>query len=303
MARTAIVYRDEMLKHDTGAGHPERPERLTAIMNGFKSAGLDPPRLDIAPASLDDLLRVHSKRHVVSVQKICASESAYPDPDTPMVADSWQAALLAAGSGIAAAKAVLEKRHDNVFCAIRPPGHHAERDWAMGFCIFNNAAIAARWLRTEGGVNRVAILDWDVHHGNGTQHTFYEDETVYYASIHQFPHYPGTGRADERGAANTNLNVPMPAGAEPAEWLAAIDKQVLPELERFNPEFLILSAGFDAHRLDPLGGQLLEAGTFAEMTRRVKGLASGRIVSLLEGGYHLEALAESATAHLKALQE
>jgi acetoin utilization deacetylase AcuC-like enzyme len=217
--------------------------------------------------------------------------------------DSWNAALLAAGGGIAACKAVLDKAYDNVFCVVRPPGHHAERDWAMGFCLFNNVAIAARWLRSVAGVKRVAILDWDVHHGNGTQHAFYDDETVYYASIHQFPHYPGTGRPEERGAGNTNLNIPMAVGNGPKEWLSAIDKQVVPEFERFEPEFLLISAGFDAHRLDPLGGQLLEAETFAEITRRMRPFAGGRTVSLLEGGYHLEALSESATAHLKALQE
>jgi len=149
----------------------------------------------------------------------------------------------------------------------------------------------------------VAILDWDVHHGNGSQHTFYEDETVYYASLHQYPHYPGTGRAEERGAANTNLNIPMSVGNGPKEWLTAIDDQVMPELTRFDPEFLLISCGFDSHRLDPLGGQQLESETFGEMTRRVKGLAGGRIVSTLEGGYHLEALAESALAHLEALRE
>ena len=303
MARTAIVYREEMLKHDTGSGHPERPARLIAILDAIEKAGVDLPRLDIQPAGIDDLTRVHSKRHVVSIQRICASNSSYPNPDTPMVPESWNAALLAAGGGLAACKAVLEQAYDNVFCVVRPPGHHAEHDWAMGFCMFNNVAIATRWLRDVAGLKRVAILDWDVHHGNGTQHTFYDDETVYYVSLHQYPHYPGTGLAEERGANNTNLNIPMKAGYGPKEWLGAIDGQALPELERFDPEFLMISCGFDSHRLDPLGGQLLESETYGEMTRRVKHLANGRIVSMLEGGYNLTALGESAVSHVAALRE
>jgi len=303
VARTAIVYREEMLKHDTGLGHPERPARLTAILDAFDQAGVHPPQLDIEPATFDDLARVHSKRHIVSIEKVCATNGSYPDPDTPMVSESWPAALLAAGGVISACKAVLDGTCDNVFCVVRPPGHHAERDWAMGFCLFNNIAIACRWLRDVAGVKRAAIVDWDVHHGNGTQHAFYEDETVYYASLHQYPHYPGTGPASERGAGNTNLNVPMRAGCGPKEWLGAIDEQVLPELERFDPEFLLISSGFDAHRLDPLASQQLESETYGEMTRRVKGLAGGRIVSALEGGYNLKALGESALSHLEALQE
>jgi len=303
MARTAIVYREEMLKHDTGLGHPERASRLAAIVHAFEQAGLSPPRLDIEPATSEDLLRVHSKRHVVSIQKICATDGDYPDPDTPMVEASWDAALLSAGGVLSACKAVLEGSCDNAFCVVRPPGHHAERDWAMGFCLFNNAAIAARWLRDVRGLSRVAILDWDVHHGNGTQHAFYDDETVYYVSLHQYPHYPGTGRPEERGAGNTNLNLPMRVGFGPKEWLEALDEHVVPELRRFDPQFLLISNGFDAHRLDPLGGQELESRTYGQMTRRIKELAEGRIVSMLEGGYHLQALGESAVEHLQALQE
>ncbi len=303
MARTALVYQKEMLKHDTGMGHPERPERLTAIMEAFKAAKLNPPILDIKPAEMDDLARVHSKRHIVSIQKICAQNMVYPDPDTTMVKASWDAALLAAGGAISACKSVLDKTYENVFCAVRPPGHHAERDQAMGFCLFNNVAVAAKWLRDVAGLKRVAILDWDVHHGNGTQHSFYDDDTIYYASLHQSPHYPGTGKAEERGKNNTNLNVPLAAGTGATEWLGAIEGQVLPEFERFDPEFLLISAGFDAHRLDPLGGIELDSKAFGDMTRLLRKVAGGRIVSMLEGGYHLQALGASAVAHLTALQE
>ncbi len=301
MARTAIVYRKEMLKHDTGSHHPERPARLTAIMDAVKESGEEYPVLEIERATREDLLRVHSNRHVVSIQKSCANNQSYPEPDTPMGPASWDAALLAAGGAVSACKAVMNDDADSVFCAVRPPGHHAERDWAMGFCLFNNVAIAARWLRDVAGVDRVAILDWDVHHGNGTQHTFLDDETVYYASLHQYPHYPGTGRPDRRGAGNTNLNIPMRPGSDPDDWLGAIDEKVIPEFKRFNPDFLLISTGFDGHRDDPLASQKLESETYGTMTERMKQFAGGRIVSVLEGGYNLKALGESALAHLRAL--
>ncbi|HNR29920.1 MAG TPA: histone deacetylase [Candidatus Hydrogenedentes bacterium] len=303
MASVGLVFRDEALRHNTGFGHPESSERLRAILNAFQQAGIDPPRVDVAPATRKELLRVHSEYHVDTIERVCAQHLPYPDPDTVMGNGSWEAALLAAGGAIAACQAVLEKRYDRVFMAMRPPGHHAERDWAMGFCLFNNIAIAARWLRDEAGLARVAILDWDIHHGNGTQHAFYDDDSVYYASIHQHPHYPGTGFPDERGKNNTNLNVQMPPGIGPDEWIRALDQYILPEFERFDPDFLLISSGFDAHARDPLGHQLLETEHYAEMTRRVRGVADGRIVSLLEGGYHLEALGESVVAHFRSLEE
>lgn len=303
MAAVGLVYREEALQHDTGFGHPEAADRLRAIMKAFDQAGINPPRLDISPASRKDLLRVHSEYHVDTIERVCTDGLPYPDPDTVMGAGSWEAALLAAGGAIAACRAVLEKRYDRVFMAMRPPGHHAERDWAMGFCLFNNVAVAARWLREEAGLARVAIVDWDIHHGNGTQHAFYEDDSVYYISIHQHPHYPGTGFPEERGKNDTNLNIQMPPGIDPDEWLNVFPKFILPELERFDPAFLLISTGFDAHVRDPLGHQLLETEHYAEMTRRVLDVAGGRIVSLLEGGYNLQALGESAVAHFRALEE
>jgi len=303
MAKTGFCYREECLQHDTGPLHPESPERLLAVLEAFKKAGLNPPRVDVEPATRDDLLRVHTIGHIETIERTCARGLPYPDLDTTMSKGSWQAALLAAGGAIASCKAVLDKKFDNVFWAMRPPGHHAERDHAMGFCLFNNIAVAARWLRDVAGLAKVAIIDWDVHHGNGTQHAFYDDDTVYYTSIHQHPHYPGTGYPHERGKNDTNLNIQMPPGCAPEEWLAAMDNMILPELDRFKADFLLISSGFDAHRLDPLGRQLLEAEHFAQLTRRVKRLAQGRIVSLLEGGYHLDALGECAVAHFRALQE
>ncbi len=303
MARTALVYSDIGLSHAMPPGHPECPDRLRAITRAFADAKLEPPRIDPVAATRADVLRVHTEDHFETIRIACANEMPYPDPDIHVVRASWDAALTAAGGAIEACKAVIEERFDNVFSAMRPPGHHAEAGYAMGFCLFNNVAIAARWLQAEAGVRRVAILDWDVHHGNGTQHSFYDDDTVYYASLHQFPHYPGTGRAEERGKNDTNLNIPMRPGTPADVWLDAIETRVMPEFERFDPDFLLISCGFDAHRDDPLGDQHLTADDFAAMTRRVKGLARGRVVSLLEGGYNLRALGESAVAHFRALME
>ncbi|MFP4172621.1 MAG: histone deacetylase family protein, partial [Candidatus Hydrogenedentota bacterium] len=181
MAKTALVYREETLAHDTGPGHPERPDRLRAIMRGFRETGLDPPRLEVEPAQREDLLRVHTAEHLGAVERACAAAAVYPDPDTPMGAGSWDAALLASGGLIAACGAVLDGSVDRVFCVTRPPGHHAERRRAMGFCLFNHVAVAARWLHSVRGVERVAILDWDVHHGNGTQDATFDDPAIYYA--------------------------------------------------------------------------------------------------------------------------
>ncbi len=303
MARTGLAYSARMLDHDTGVGHPERSQRLAAIKEAFDGAGLAPPEVNIVPATRDDILRIHTADHVEKIQQTCALGQRYSDPDTTMCHESWEAALLAAGACISACKAVLDGELDNAFCAVRPPGHHAEADHAQGFCIFNNAAIAARWLQQVAGVGRVAIFDWDVHHGNGSQHSFYDDPTVYYLSMHQHPFYPGTGWPHERGAENTNLNVQMPPGSDHDDWLEAFREKIAPELERFNPEFLIVSAGFDAHRLDPIGSQRCETETFAELTRGIKSFAGGRIVSVLEGGYHLEALGECSLAHFQALAE
>jgi acetoin utilization deacetylase AcuC-like enzyme len=228
--------------------------------------------------------------------------------DTHVSADSWRAALCASGGAIAAVERVMDGTWKNAFVAARPPGHHAERDEAMGFCLFNNIALAARHLRDVAGLERVAILDWDVHHGNGTQHLFQDDPTVFFASLHQWPLYPGTGAASERGIGagiGATLNAPQPPGAGDREWLGALERDVLPAIEAFKPQFLLISAGFDAHARDPLAQTELSTSAYQRMTELVIDLAertcAGRIVSLLEGGYDLVALAECAEAHVGAL--
>lgn len=303
MARVGFLYREESLAHDTGYGHPECANRMRAIMQTFDMAGIERDMAPVEAATREDLARVHTAAHIDTIETVCKNGRFYPDPDTVMMPASWPASLLAAGGAIAGCKAVMAGAYDRAFWVMRPPGHHAERDRAMGFCLFNNVAVAAAWLRAEAGVKRVAILDWDVHHGNGTQDAFYDDDSVYYISIHQHPHYPGTGYPEERGKNNTNLNIQMPPGIEPEAWLKAMDDQVLPELNRFDPEFLLISSGFDAHKNDPLGHQLLEEAHFQEMTRKVLPVANGRIVSLLEGGYNLQALGLSALAHYLVLTE
>ena len=301
MASAALVFSEEGLRHDTGPRHPECPDRLRAIQAAFHDAMLNPPRLKPKPAAQEDLLRIHTAEHIENVRSCSAGETYYGDADTPMMEASYDVALLAAGAAIEACRAVLDGEYARVFSAMRPPGHHAERNRAMGFCLFNNVAVAAAWLREVRGAGKVAIVDWDVHHGNGTQHAFYNDPTVYYVSLHQFPHYPGTGRPEERGAENTNLNLTLPPGAPAEAWMKAFHEKAIPELERFNPDFLLISAGFDAHRADPLGDQNLEAVHFAEMTEALLPMAGGRLVSLLEGGYNLRALGQCAVAHFKAM--
>jgi len=301
VARTGFLYRNEFLLHDTGPHHPERPARLVAIKRAVDQSDLALKPLDITPADPADLLRVHSPDHIDAVRAACNDAGVSFGPDTPAGAGSWDAALLAAGAGISAANAIRDGLVDNAFCAIRPPGHHAEADRAMGFCLFNNIAVTARWLQHVADVQRIAILDWDVHHGNGTQRTFYGDARARFVSLHQHPHYPGTGRADERGDHDTVRNIPMPPGAPAAAWHHALEETALPFLARFEPEFLLISCGFDAHARDPLGDQRLGAEDFARMTRTVRPIADGRIISFLEGGYDLEALVDSTLAHLRAL--
>ncbi len=303
MSRTALIYCEEAIQHNTGGYHPESPLRMKALRLAFEESGLNLPVLQPDPASRDDLLRIHTRAHVDTVEACCLNGGHYPDPDTVMGPGSWDAALLSAGAGITACKAVLDGQYENAFIMMRPPGHHAEPDHAMGFCLFNNIAVTARWLRETGKARRVAILDFDVHHGNGTQDAFYHDETVFYVSLHEYPHFPGTGFPYERGKDNTTLNIQMPPGCSPEQWTRTIEGMAAPQLELFAPDFLLLSSGFDGHRLDPLGNQLLEAADYGAMTRLVRHIAGGRIVSFLEGGYHLTALGQCAVSHVSALME
>ncbi len=309
---TGFLAHSSCLAHDPGRGHPERAERLRAILERVEGAGLsgELARREPRRASLAELERVHSQAHIARVEAACARAPAGLDGDTAVSRGSLDAALYAAGGVLEACERVLAGEWRNAFCAVRPPGHHAEREQAMGFCLFNNVAVAAAALRAQHGLARVAIVDWDVHHGNGTQHLFERDGSVFYASLHQWPLYPGTGAREERGlgaGAGTTRNAPQPAGAGDAEWIDALEEELLPDLEAFAPEFVLVSAGFDAHRLDPLAGTNLSERAYAEMSARLLELAArsagGRLVSVLEGGYHLTALASCVETHLAALVE
>ncbi|MEO6709566.1 MAG: histone deacetylase, partial [Planctomycetota bacterium] len=256
MTPTGLVTHPACLEHFAGPGHPERPERLGAVLRALREAPALAacPWLEAPQVSLEQIAGVHSTDLAPSVRAACARGRALLDGgDTYVSSESYEAALRAAGAAIAASERVLRGEWSNAFVAVRPPGHHAEESTAMGFCLFNNVAIAARWRRSSG-VERVAIVDFDVHHGNGTQHIFERDPSVFYASLHQYPHYPGTGAASERGLGlgiGTTVNCPLASGTGDREWMAALETNVLRELEQFRPEFLLISAGFDAHRDDP----------------------------------------------------
>jgi acetoin utilization deacetylase AcuC-like enzyme len=306
-----LVLNDRFLDHDTGPGHPERPERLRSLSAHLRKSSLwtslQPLPIDRAPEEL--VAEVHTPDHIRYVRESCAQGLTVLDEgDTHVSKESYDVALLAAGGVIAGVDAVMRGVLRNVFCAVRPPGHHAERDKVMGFCLFNNAAIGARYAQNKHGAGRVAVIDWDVHHGNGTQNIFYEDPSVFYISTHQFPFYPGTGSRPERGegeGSGFTLNVPMPAGTGEKEYVAAFRGEILPAIERYRPDLIIISAGFDAHRDDPLANMNLSAGSFGLLTSLVMETAekvcNGRIVSVLEGGYHLTALSESVEEHLRTL--
>ncbi|MDF0643418.1 MAG: histone deacetylase [Nitrospira sp.] len=311
MGRTGLVYHAAYLDHDMGSGHPESPNRLRAIMQQLEHGGTAARLFKIEPRKAEHewVTQIHDSRYVAALEgRAPASGRVALDPDTSMSPGSLEAAYLAAGGVLAAADAILAGRVDHVFCAVRPPGHHAERDRAMGFCLFNNVAIAARYVQKRHGLTRILIVDWDVHHGNGTQHSFEEDPTVLFFSTHQYPHYPGTGRATERGTGageGFTVNVPMEQGEGDEAYRDVFLKSLVPAANAFRPEFVIISAGFDAHREDPLAGMELTETGYAELTGIVadiaKRYAKGRILSCLEGGYHLPALAASVETHVRAL--
>ena len=294
------------LDHDPGTGHPESPLRLRAVLQALddpRLAGIE--RIEAPRATREQLLRVHAAAHVDRIFASAPTDgTARLDPDTFMSAGSLEAALRAAGATCAAADAVFTGESRRAFCAVRPPGHHATRDEAMGFCLFNSVAVAAAHALAVHGVQRIAIIDFDVHHGNGTQDIFWHDSRVMYASSHQLPLYPGTGAASEHGDGNI-VNAPLPPGAGSAEFHAAWEEKLLPEVDLFRPEFLLVSAGFDAHVRDPLAQLQLETADYAWITQRLVELASrhagGHIVSALEGGYDLVALGECTAAHVAAL--
>jgi acetoin utilization deacetylase AcuC-like enzyme len=304
--RTAIVTDESFLAHDTGAGHPERPDRLRAI--GRMLAERGPSRLvSVAAreATAEELGRVHLIEHVEHVAATAGRPHYAFDADTPVSARSFEAARRAAGGVLALVDTVMAGDVENGFAFVRPPGHHAERDRAMGFCLFNNVAVAAAHLRAAHGLERVLIVDWDVHHGNGTQHAFYDDSGVLFVSSHQYPFYPGTGAAREVGVGEGEgytMNLPFPAGYGDAEYVAAFLEIVEPVARRFAPEFILISAGFDAHRRDPLAAMELSEHGFASLARVIlrtaRDVCQNRVVAVLEGGYDLEALARSVDAVL-----
>jgi len=300
-------------KHLEGYAHVERPERLAAIMRKIKSGSpaAEIRFIEAEPAELAWIERVHDHNYINDILALDVKNATILDwGDTVATPDTPQAALYAAGASVKAVRMVMDKDISAAFCAVRPPGHHAERDRAMGFCIFNNIAIAAADLIEHGGLSRVAIIDWDVHHGNGTERMFAANRRVLYVSLHQYPHYPGTGHETATGIGEGEgytLNIPMGSGAGDDDYLDAFTLTILPAIDDFKPEFILISAGFDAHIDDPLSGTRLTTGAFGEMTRLVKDAAArhcdGRIVSLLEGGYNLDALADSVEAHLSVLAE
>lgn len=314
-ARTGIVLDERYQEHQTGPSHPERPDRLRALSATIDEQGLLPTlqRIEPMPAELERVESVHSPAYIERVRQACEAGAKFIDaPDSAICPASYDIARLAAGGLLAAVDGVMRGELANAFCAVRPPGHHAERALSMGFCLFNNVAIAARHLQQQWGLNRVLILDWDVHHGNGTQHTFEDDPSVFFCSMHQHPAYlyPGTGYPTERGTGpgeGTTLNLTMMPGAGDADYRKAFEESFAPAAEAFKPEFILVSAGFDAHRRDPLAQIELSDDAFAWLSTETLALANracnGRLVSTLEGGYDLEALATCATAHVRILAD
>ncbi len=307
---TALITHPACLLHDNGEYHPECPDRLRAVLGALETEEFADLLRESAPhATTEQLTRVHPANYVEAILSIrpAEDEPVQLDADTSMSAGSAEAALRAAGAAVAAVDAVMEGWARTAFAAVRPPGHHAEPARPMGFCLFNNAAVAALHARAQWGVQRVAVVDFDVHHGNGTQAMFAADKDLFYASSHQSPCYPGTGDAWERGAANNIVNAPLRPGSDSTAFRAAWSDTILPELDRFAPGLLIVSAGFDAHKADPLAQLRLETADFAWITQELLRIAAlhcdGRLVSVLEGGYDLNALAASAATHVRALMQ
>ena len=304
----ALITHEACLQHDTGPWHPECPDRLRAVLRALEGEEFAALLREKAPlATPEQLARVHPESYISTILELAPApgESISLDPDTVFSPGSREAALRAAGGAVHGVDAVMEGWARRAFVAVRPPGHHAERACAMGFCLFSNAAIAARHAQARWGLKRVAVVDFDVHHGNGTQDIFFNDPDLFYASSHQFPCYPGTGSAAERGIAGNVANAPLPPGATGADFRAVWADSLLPALDAFAPGLLIVSDGFDAHRADPLAQLRLETADFGWITEQLVRIATrhcrGRLVSVLEGGYDLDALAASAAVHVRTL--
>jgi acetoin utilization deacetylase AcuC-like enzyme len=303
---TLLLTHPACLEHDTGYGHPERADRLRAVNDALGAPEFKSLQREEAPrAELADIERLHPKAYVEMVRAtIPKRDHKWLDPDTVVSPGSWEAALRAAGASIHAVDQLMAGNVENVFCAVRPPGHHAEPSRAMGFCLFNGVAIAALHARAKHGAERVAVVDFDVHHGNGTQAAFWSDKALFYGSTHQMPLFPGTGALDETGVGNI-FNAPLKAGDDGDEFRAAYRDRILPALDKFAPDLLIVSAGFDAHLKDPLAQLRLLEPDFAWVTEQLLEAAAkhcgGKLVSTLEGGYDLDALASSAAIHVQTL--
>ncbi|HSU92021.1 MAG TPA: histone deacetylase [Sporolactobacillaceae bacterium] len=304
MLKTAVVRDRRYLKHFAGRSHPERPQRIEVMIEMAESLRRpDLKFLTPRAATTDEIAMCHGVDYIHEVERTASLDRFDFDLDTHSSRDSYETALLAAGGVLTAVEAVMDSAADNAFAIVRPPGHHALTNRAMGFCFFNNLAIAAEWLIKVRGLKRVMIVDWDVHHGNGSQEMFYESAEVLYTSIHQFPHYPGTGSLHEIGygpGTGYTINMPMPAEFGDGEYLRAFDRLIMPIGRHFKPEFILVSAGFDCHFRDPLAQMRVTENGFAAMARRVNRLAAeccdNKVVAALEGGYDLEAIAESGRA-------
>ena len=300
-----IGTHEEFAEHDTGRGHPERVARLTAVMAGVAASGLGEGAVPFAPrrATWEELERVHDEGLIGGLESFCRRGGGDLDADTVASPGSFDAALRAAGAGIDAADRLLAGEGEAAFLAVRPPGHHALSNRVMGFCLFNNVAVTAAALTARG--ERVAIVDWDAHHGNGTQDIFYDDPGVLFISFHQYPFWPGTGSMREVGTGaghGTTVNLPMPAGTSGDAYRMGLDEVIVPAIERHRPDWVLVSAGFDAHRADPITDLGLSAGDFADFTAVVKEVApAGRLIAFLEGGYDLEALEASVSACVAGL--
>lgn len=311
--RVGLLLDPVFERHDTGSWHPERAERLEYLRKKLAEEGLDSRCVKIEPVEADrkNLLSVHSSQYLDRLDTACSAGKNFIDtPDSAICPESFKVAKLAAGGVIKAADLVAAGELDSAFCAVRPPGHHAEREFSMGFCLLNNVALATMRLKMEHGFGRIAIVDWDVHHGNGTQHIFEEDPGVLYVSLHQSPEtlYPGSGYSGERGrdaGLGTTLNIPFAPGTRDKEYLEVFDKQALGLIEKFQPEFILVSAGYDGHAEDSLASLSLSRSAYEGITARVVGLArqfsGGRLVAVLEGGYNLDVLAQSVSHLLKTL--
>jgi len=306
-----IVYDSKYLRHDTGPGHFENPQRLECILQALAEDQTLSSRVGrLAPkaAREEDLLRCHQAKMIAAIRAHIEQGGTHLDADTPICTESFEIACLAAGAAVTAVDSAMAEEGGRAFAMVRPPGHHATDRRPMGFCIFNNAAVAARYAQSVHGIENVLIVDWDVHHGNGTQEIFWQDHSVFFLSTHQSPHYPGTGDRDETGegkGTGFTLNIPLPAQTSAHAHRHAFSEALKNIERRFQPDLVIISAGFDSHRGDPLGNLMLEDSDFGEMTKDVLRIAEkhskGRVVAVLEGGYNLDLLGGAVCAHLKAL--